>query len=199
MTVELPTTIDVIDLSHAPYVLTLRKTGIEALVAQSINHQLLQPLFSPVSTPARDLLSASQLPDLILTVALTQSNTSGPCTSATMTLFGRNSANSTQTSPTVHPSTVAEEPHRRSRGGLFGRHRTTEPTANHSTTTTTNWHHAGLFHRNADDPSILAARERVMGAEAAERDADRALHNARIAVREARDHVKRLEREAAEE
>jgi hypothetical protein len=38
-----------------------------------------------------------------------------------------------------------------------------------------------------------------MSAEAAERDADRALHNARIAVREARDHVKRLEREAAEE
>lgn len=38
-----------------------------------------------------------------------------------------------------------------------------------------------------------------MSAEAAERDADRALFAARAAVREARDHVKRLEREAAEE
>lgn len=38
-----------------------------------------------------------------------------------------------------------------------------------------------------------------MQAEAAEREADRALFAARAAVREARDHVKRLEREAAEE
>jgi len=45
----------------------------------------------------------------------------------------------------------------------------------------------------------MAARERVMSAEAAERDADRALHHSRLAVKEARDHVKRLEREAAEE
>jgi hypothetical protein len=36
-------------------------------------------------------------------------------------------------------------------------------------------------------------------AETAERDADRALLNARTAVRHARDEVKRLEREAAEE
>jgi hypothetical protein len=38
-----------------------------------------------------------------------------------------------------------------------------------------------------------------MQAESAERDADRALFAARAAVREAREHVKRLEREAAEE
>jgi hypothetical protein len=38
-----------------------------------------------------------------------------------------------------------------------------------------------------------------MSAEAAERDADRALLTARTAVKEAREHVKRLEREAAEE
>jgi hypothetical protein len=142
-----------------------------------------------------------------------------------MPLFGRNSANSTQTSPAVHHDTVAEEPNRRSGGGVFGRHRTTDPAVDHPTTTdtnghhgglfgrhhttdpavnyptttNTNGHHGGLFHRNAEDPSILAARERVMSAEAAERDADKALHNARMAVREARDHVKRLEREAAEE
>jgi hypothetical protein len=38
-----------------------------------------------------------------------------------------------------------------------------------------------------------------MQAEAAEREADRALFNARAAVRDARDNLKRLEREAAEE
>ncbi|ERS96923.1 uncharacterized protein SPSK_02776 [Sporothrix schenckii 1099-18] len=49
------------------------------------------------------------------------------------------------------------------------------------------------------DPSILQARERVLGAENAEREADRALDVARREVREARDHVKRLELEAKEE
>ena len=49
------------------------------------------------------------------------------------------------------------------------------------------------------DPSIVQARERVIGAEAAERDADRALMAARESVRQARDHVKRLELEAEEE
>ncbi len=49
------------------------------------------------------------------------------------------------------------------------------------------------------DPSIVQARERVMGAETAEREADRALDTARREVREAREHVKRLEIEAKEE
>ena len=49
------------------------------------------------------------------------------------------------------------------------------------------------------DPSILAARERVMSAENAEREADRALYAARESVREAREHVRRLELEAQEE
>ena len=39
------------------------------------------------------------------------------------------------------------------------------------------------------DPSIQAARERVMGAEQAEAEADRALAAARLRVREARDEV----------
>ncbi|TVY17241.1 hypothetical protein LARI1_G004233 [Lachnellula arida] len=43
------------------------------------------------------------------------------------------------------------------------------------------------------------ARERVQNAEAAERDADRALIQARAAVKEARAHVKKIEQEAAEE
>jgi len=38
-----------------------------------------------------------------------------------------------------------------------------------------------------------------MSAEAAEKDADRALIQARNAVKEAREHVKRIEMEAAEE
>lgn len=38
-----------------------------------------------------------------------------------------------------------------------------------------------------------------MSAENAEREADRALVQARAAVREAREHIKLLEREAAEE
>ncbi|KAH9895380.1 hypothetical protein F4778DRAFT_746536 [Xylariomycetidae sp. FL2044] len=49
------------------------------------------------------------------------------------------------------------------------------------------------------DPSIVQARERVMTAETAEREADRALEAARLRVREARADVKRLELEAAEE
>ena len=50
-----------------------------------------------------------------------------------------------------------------------------------------------------EDASITAARDRVMSAEAAERDADKALLMAKSAVREARDHVKRLEKEATEQ
>lgn len=57
----------------------------------------------------------------------------------------------------------------------------------------------GLFHRNHQDPSIVQAKQRVADAEAAERNADRALVQARAAVREAREDIKRLEREAAEE
>lgn len=50
-----------------------------------------------------------------------------------------------------------------------------------------------------EDPSITGARQRVLQAEQAERDADRALIEARTAVQAAREHVKRLEAEAAEE
>ncbi|EHK17295.1 uncharacterized protein TRIVIDRAFT_41854 [Trichoderma virens Gv29-8] len=60
-----------------------------------------------------------------------------------------------------------------------------------------------LFHRDgggmALDPSILQAREHVMHAEAAEVEADRALGEARMRVRAAKDHVWRLEEEAKEE
>ncbi|KAJ6508116.1 hypothetical protein DFH09DRAFT_1334411 [Mycena vulgaris] len=49
------------------------------------------------------------------------------------------------------------------------------------------------------DPSIIAAREKVTSAENAEAEADRALLQARAMVREAKDHVRFLEREAAAE
>jgi len=49
------------------------------------------------------------------------------------------------------------------------------------------------------DPTILAARQKVTDAEEAEKDADRALSQARAMVTEARNHVKILEKEVAEE
>ncbi|CAK7271589.1 hypothetical protein SEPCBS119000_004684 [Sporothrix epigloea] len=74
-------------------------------------------------------------------------------------------------------------------------------TGNGSITSRTGSHRSFLHRRNDSDldPSIVAARERVLSAETAERVADRALENARREVREARDLVKRLEVEAKEE
>ncbi|KAI4863207.1 hypothetical protein F4820DRAFT_427614 [Hypoxylon rubiginosum] len=112
-------------------------------------------------------------------------------------------------------------PEKRQSHSLFGsRHRSPSPpaarTARTSTTTTSSRHsnesspsrtrsvlQRTFGHGNAAnpdmDPSIVQARERVMQAETAERDADRALEAARIRVREARAEVKKLEVEAAEE
>jgi hypothetical protein len=67
--------------------------------------------------------------------------------------------------------------------------------------------HRNLLHRHDEaDPSILAAQERLMNAERAEKDADTALAAASEAVKEARQHVrdareqiKLLEKEAAEQ
>ncbi|KIP06532.1 hypothetical protein PHLGIDRAFT_90806, partial [Phlebiopsis gigantea 11061_1 CR5-6] len=50
-----------------------------------------------------------------------------------------------------------------------------------------------------NDPTIRGARQKVADAETSEREADRALGLARAAVREAREHVKILEREALED
>lgn len=117
----------------------------------------------------------------------------------------------------VHQAPVYEEPPKRH--GLFGRHRSPSPTPTNGTRQTASTYRTSperdarsssanrsLLRRSfgngaiADmDPSIVAARERVMNAEAAERDADRALIAARESVREAREHVRRLELEAQEE
>src|SRR5271154_2141039 len=112
-----------------------------------------------------------------------------------MPLFGRNS---TETSPADPEAESVDNTQRR--GNLFRRHRSSSPTAATTTSPNAKSHHSHhrLLHRNAEDPSIATARERVLGAEAAERDADKALMHARAAVKEARNHVKRLEREATE-
>lgn len=104
--------------------------------------------------------------------------------------------------------------------GLFGgRHhspnrdlstttRSTRSSVSSTSPDRTNGHgsRGGLLHRSfgngnrdAMDPSILQARERVMSAENAEREADRALMAARESTREAREHVRRLELEAKED
>ncbi|KAI0335086.1 hypothetical protein GY45DRAFT_1431148 [Cubamyces sp. BRFM 1775] len=75
---------------------------------------------------------------------------------------------------------------RRSGGGLFGRRRSSSTDSDRS------------FDLKKD-PSIRAARQKVTEAEAAEAAADRALNDARSAVRTAKDHVRRLEQEALEE
>lgn len=115
-----------------------------------------------------------------------------------MPLFGRHSED---TAPDVHEKTVEERPQRRST--LFGRHRSASPVSTTNTTRSTNSMSSpsrrGLLRRGDADPSIRAAHDRVLSAEAAEREADKALLNARAMVKEAREHVKRLEREAAEE
>lgn len=56
-----------------------------------------------------------------------------------------------------------------------------------------------MLHRGREDPAITQARQRVATAEEAERQADKALIQARTAVKEAREHVRRLELDAAEE
>ena len=83
---------------------------------------------------------------------------------------------------------------------MFSRRRSTSPVRDtrHSTSTHTT-RTSGMFSRGSGDPSIASAKQSLMNAEAAERDADRALFVAKNAVREAREHVHRLEKEAAEE
>lgn len=85
--------------------------------------------------------------------------------------------------------------------------RNSTSTVSSPSTTTTPKRGSSLLHKfggghhndNELDPSIVQARERVMAAEAAERDADRALELARRGAQAAREDVRRLEVEAKEE
>lgn len=83
--------------------------------------------------------------------------------------------------------------------GLFGNRSSHSSYSSVAASSTSGGKHHSLLHRTREDPSIQAAREQVYRAEHAEREADKALTASRQAVKEAKDHVKRLEHEAAEE
>lgn len=119
------------------------------------------------------------------------------------------------------PAPAVQQPQQpQKKHGLFGSHRDPSPgtTASNASYNGTNRNgysnsptrnsaegkrHSGLLSKfgsnDRTDPSIVQAREQVLSAEAAEREADRALMAAREAVRNAREHVRRLEIEAEEE
>ena len=91
-------------------------------------------------------------------------------------------------------------------GGLFSRRRSSSLSDDGTSMATTNSAGRRGSGRNrlhnskfSNDPTIIGARQKVSDAEDAERQADRALIEARAAVREAKQHVKNLEREAEEE
>lgn len=99
-------------------------------------------------------------------------------------------------SPTPTTSThTTNSTYRTSRSSMSGASTSTErPSRGHSLL-----HKFGQRSNEELDPSIVQARERVLGAENAEREADRALELARREVKEAREEVRRLELEAKEE
>ncbi|KAJ3767849.1 hypothetical protein FB446DRAFT_775316 [Lentinula raphanica] len=110
-----------------------------------------------------------------------------------------------------------EEPTRK--GTLFGRRqRSTSPARSNNTHHTRNssdsdslgragsTRSGGLFGGRIggkgfphNDPSIMAARQKVSEAEDSEKAADHALQQARASVKAARDHVKFLEKEAEDD
>ncbi|KAJ7346850.1 hypothetical protein DFH08DRAFT_961264 [Mycena albidolilacea] len=108
----------------------------------------------------------------------------------------------------VSPEPVQNTNHNR---GFFGRRRSSDesslghPSSGNSVRSGTSGRAAGggLFGGNNfnvhKDPTVLAAREKLGIAEKAEAAADAALLQARAMVKEAKEHVRFLEREAAEE
>ncbi len=83
--------------------------------------------------------------------------------------------------------------------GLFQRRRSTSSSEGNNNTKKSGFFGIGRNNDIENDPSIRAARDMVSNAEAAEKDADRALDEARQRVKLAREHVQSLEREAREE
>ncbi|KAF8210529.1 hypothetical protein K438DRAFT_1809861 [Mycena galopus ATCC 62051] len=122
-------------------------------------------------------------------------------------IFQRNRSASPE--PVRHNTTTS---HNR---GFFGRRRSSEDSSLGHQNNSGNSVRSGTSGRSAGggffsgnngnnfnvhkDPTVLAAREKLGFAEKAEAEADRALSAARAMVREAREHVRILEREAAEE
>ncbi|EIW83365.1 hypothetical protein CONPUDRAFT_152396 [Coniophora puteana RWD-64-598 SS2] len=113
-------------------------------------------------------------------------------------------------------SNTFDQPPQRSRS-IFSRNRSNSPPASNrsSVTNGSSTRNGGLFgslrSRSSDssieqtkrnmsrDPTIAAARMKVADAEAAERAADKALVEARSAVKSAREHIKVLENEVLED
>src|SRR4051812_6573273 len=104
-----------------------------------------------------------------------------------MPLFGR-TREPVSTVETTKP-VVSESDTPRRRSTLFRSHRSPSPTTTTTTRGTTHSHSTsphrrGVLHRDHEDASITNARERVFSAEAAEKEADRALMAARAAVKD---------------
>lgn len=127
-----------------------------------------------------------------------------------MPLFSRNRpslsnqpTNTSASAPAPAPAAATDPSHRRSLFRSSPNSTAPSPNPNGGLTngapTNTSPQRSSILRHDAEDASITAARERVMSAEAAEKDADKALLNARAAVREAREQVKILEREAGEQ
>jgi len=119
------------------------------------------------------------------TITTTTTHKQAPSTRSSG-LFSRNKSSSISPDGRSHTTTTAN-------------HANTSPNRHSSILSKSTGNSGGLLHRNHEDPSISSARERVMRAETAEREADKALIAARASVKEARAEVKRLEHEAAEE
>ncbi|EMD33703.1 hypothetical protein CERSUDRAFT_117778 [Gelatoporia subvermispora B] len=102
--------------------------------------------------------------------------------------FSRDSRNQQPQQPPspTHTTDSTRTASTRSSGGFFSRRRSMSPSP-------------ARYDDIKNEPSIVAARQKVNDAEAAESEADRALNMARASVREAQDHVRRLEQEALEE
>lgn len=120
-----------------------------------------------------------------------------------------NDGRTTRSTPTGHRTSPERG---RTSGGIFRRSTDASNPNNFNTSSRDTSGHrgggggGGLLHRGFGkhnnpelDPSIVQAREHVMGAEAAEREAERALITARESIRSAQEEVRRLEIEAKEE
>ncbi|KZT29178.1 hypothetical protein NEOLEDRAFT_1128770 [Neolentinus lepideus HHB14362 ss-1] len=90
-------------------------------------------------------------------------------------------------------------------GSIFSRRRSPDVTSARSTSPSSTNVGSRWFRRSSspsnhgNDGTILAARQKLSDAEEAERTAERALQQARYAAHDAKEHVKIVEREAAQE
>ncbi|KAJ5668716.1 hypothetical protein N7462_009786 [Penicillium macrosclerotiorum] len=110
-----------------------------------------------------------------------------------MPLFHRDSVSSSSSDRSI------DDPHQPRHGHSFFGRKSSGSSISSGSSSTRNSRHRSILHRSPLDPSIKAAQERVVLAETAEKEADKALMASKKAVKDARDHVKHLEREAAEE